>query len=164
MAAHCTAGLITSVLTGMWTTGAQAASIAAIAIELSSLSWVLSLWSIHMAAGGTTSNTIHNIAKKAKSHDILSETWQHSQALHTQCMCPTCRYYHWLFTECFFLSALLKALSAADTISLPQYTFSTQPATIWLPHQSFNYQRPCTVHRHCFDDKILFPECPLRDS
>ena len=93
-----------------------------------------------------------------------SEKRHKSQALHAPCMNPTCRCSHWLFTECFFLSALLKALNAADTISLPQYTFNTQPATIHMLHQSFSYQRPCAVGRHCFDDKKLFPEClaPLR--
>ena len=91
-----------------------------------------------------------------------------SQALHTHCMYPTCKCSHWLFTECFFLSALLKALTAADTISLPQYTFNTQPATIQMLHQSFSHQRPCAVGQHCFwwHDTVsrVSPEGSLRDA
>lgn len=35
---------------------------------------------------------------------------------------------YWLFPACFFLSALVNARTAADTIKRPQYTFSTHPA------------------------------------
>ncbi|DBA75849.1 TPA: hypothetical protein ACH3X1_010251 [Trebouxia sp. C0004] len=122
MAEDCTAGLVWTLLQS---TAAQAASIAVSDRELSSLCRMESLSSTHIAAGGNNKQHNAQLSQVSKTKKRLK-----SQAHHTQCTYPTCRYHHWLFTECFFLSALLKALSAADTISLPQYTFNTQPAII----------------------------------